>query len=73
MKKDKKNKQARTIISRWLTFLEEAKIELKKVTYPTQQQTIATCTSVLFLVFFVALYLGLVDIILSKIIQIILA
>lgn len=73
MKKDKKNKVEKNLIQRWVEFFEQSKIEMKKVTYPTDKQTLATCTSVLFLTFFIALYLGLVDIILSKVIQLILS
>ena len=53
-------------------FVEESRFEMKKVTYPDQKQTITTCVSVLFLVVLIAAYLGIVDIVLSKIIELIL-
>ena len=42
-------------------FLREAKIELKKVKWPTRKELLASTAMVIFLVLFVALYLGLVD------------
>jgi preprotein translocase subunit SecE len=53
-------------------FFEQSKIEMKKVTYPSQKQTLATCGSVLFLVSLIAVFLGIVDIALSKILEAIL-
>jgi preprotein translocase subunit SecE len=53
-------------------FFEQSKIEMKKVTYPSQKQTLATCGSVLFLVCLIAVFLGIVDIALSKILEVIL-
>jgi len=61
------------LIDRFKTFFEESKVEMKKVAYPSQKQTLATCSSVVVLVIFVALYLGIVDIVLSKIIKLILS
>ena len=42
-------------------FLRESKSELKKVKWPTRKELLASTAMVLFLVLFVALYLGLVD------------
>ena len=53
-------------------FFEESKTEMKKVTYPSQKQTLTTCGSVLFLVCLIAVFLGIVDIALSKILEVIL-
>jgi preprotein translocase subunit SecE len=50
----------------------QSKVEMKKVTYPSQKQTLATCGSVLVLVFILSVFLGLVDVALSKILQVIL-
>ncbi len=61
------------LIERFKVFLEESKVEMRKVAYPSQKQTLATCSSVLVLVIIVALYLGIVDIVLSKIIKLILS
>ncbi len=50
-------------------FLKEVKIEFKKITWPSRKQTLATTAAVLSFTLFVAFYLGLVDLILSKIVQ----
>ncbi|WP_457571360.1 preprotein translocase subunit SecE [Desulfovulcanus sp.] len=50
-------------------FFEEAKGELKKVTWPTRKETLTTSAAVLLLVLVVSLYLGLVDLGLAKIIE----
>lgn len=50
-------------------FLEEARGELKKVTWPTRKETLTTSAAVLLLVLVVSLYLGLVDLGLAKIIE----
>ena len=42
-------------------FLRESKSELKKVKWPTRKELLASTAMVIFLVLFVALYLGLVD------------
>ncbi|WP_459879141.1 preprotein translocase subunit SecE [Desulfothermus naphthae] len=75
MKKNKKksSQSKKNPIQRFIEFFEESKIEMKKVAYPSQKQTIAICTSVLVLVLIVSVYLGIVDIILSKIVQVILS
>jgi len=75
MKKNKKksSKEKKNPIQRFIEFFEESKVEMKKVAYPSQKQTIATCSSVLVLSLIVAVYLGIVDIVLSKIIQFILS
>ncbi|MFO8033372.1 MAG: preprotein translocase subunit SecE [Desulfohalobiaceae bacterium] len=53
-------------------FFEESRVEMKKVTYPDRKQTLATLGSVLFLVTLIAVFLGLVDVALAKIIEVIL-
>ena len=50
-------------------FLREAKIELKKVKWPTRKELLASTAMVIFLVLVVALYLGLIDFGLIKIIK----
>ena len=51
-------------------FLQEVKIELKKVTWPSRKETIASTVIVLITVLISAVFLGLVDFILSKIIRV---
>ncbi len=53
-------------------FLKEARAELKKVTWPTPKQTIASTSVVIVITVIVSLALGLVDFGLSKIIRVIL-
>lgn len=59
-------------ITEWYTivrdFLQESKVELKKVTWPTRKETIATTSVVLVVVFFIAIFLGIVDLGLGKVI-----
>ena len=50
-------------------FLREAKTELKKVKWPTRKELLASTAVVIVLTLFVALYLGLVDFGLIKIIK----
>ena len=54
-------------------FFEESKVEIKKVTWPSRKETITTCVAVLILTVVMAAYLGVVDVILSKIIEAILS
>lgn len=50
-------------------FLKEAKVELKKVTWPTPKQTLASTSVVIIVVVIVSLFLGIVDFGISKIIR----
>jgi preprotein translocase subunit SecE len=53
-------------------FIKEVKSELKKVVWPTRKDTIASTSVVVILVLIIALFLGLVDFGLSRVIRIIL-
>lgn len=53
-------------------FFREVRIELKKVTWPSRKETIASTSVVIVLVFIIAVYLGIVDVALSKAIKMIL-
>ena len=50
-------------------FLKAAKIELKKVTWPTPKQTLASTSVVIIVVMIVSIFLGIVDFGISKIIR----
>jgi preprotein translocase subunit SecE len=50
-------------------FLLEAVQELKKVTWPNRKEALGTTGVVLILVFFVGIYLGLVDFLLSHLVR----
>ena len=49
-------------------FFLDAKQELKKVSWPTKQQTITSTWVVFAVTFVLAIFLGLVDVVLSKLI-----
>ena len=54
-------------------FFDQAKVELKKVVWPDKQETISTSSAVLLLVVVLALFLGVVDLVLTKIIAAVLS
>ena len=60
------------IVQKSVQFLREVKIELKKVTWPTRKQTMGSTVVVIILVMIISLFLGLVDVSLSKLMQAIL-
>ncbi len=49
-------------------FLREVRVEVRKVSWPTRKETVASTAVVLVAVFFIAIYLGLVDLGLSRLI-----
>ena len=53
-------------------FLTGSKIELKKVTWPTPKQTLASTSVVIIVVIIVSTFLGIVDFGLTKIVKLIL-
>jgi preprotein translocase subunit SecE len=53
-------------------FFEKSKLELKKTTWPTRKETTATCLAVVVLVVLLSVFLGLVDLGLSKVVEVIL-
>jgi preprotein translocase subunit SecE len=54
-------------------FFEQSKVEIKKVTWPSKKETIATSIAVVVMTIVMAVYLGLVDVVLAKIIEAILS
>ncbi len=54
------------------TFLLDVRAEMKKVTWPTRKQTIASTLVVIIVVFVVSTFLGIVDFGLVKIMRVIL-
>jgi len=54
------------------TFFESVKLELSKVTWPTRKETVATTGVVIMIVFMVSIYLGLCDVVLSKLMRLVL-
>jgi preprotein translocase subunit SecE len=61
--------KARDIVPRTVTFLQEVLAELKKVHWPSRKETYAATAVVLVVVGVVAVFLGVVDLALSTIIQ----
>jgi preprotein translocase subunit SecE len=55
-----------------MKFLSEAKAELKKVTWPSPKQTMASTLVVIIIVFIVSIYLGIIDFGLAKLVKFIL-
>lgn len=49
-------------------FFRDVRSELRKVTFPTRKETIASTVVVLIAVFAIAIYLGVVDAVLSVVI-----
>ena len=64
--------KVKLILSQSRQFLIEAKAELKKVTWPTRKQTLASTAVVLVVVIIISMFLGLVDFGLTKIIKVLL-
>jgi preprotein translocase subunit SecE len=53
-------------------FLAGSKVELKKVTWPTPKQTLASTSVVIIVVVIVSVFLGIVDFGLTKVVKLIL-
>ena len=49
-------------------FFQEVSVELKKVSWPTRQQTVSATVVVITVAFIVAFFLGIVDIVLGRIV-----
>jgi preprotein translocase subunit SecE len=62
--------KVKLIIKKVKQFLIESKVELKKVTWPTPKQAIASTSVVVVVVVIVSVFLGLVDFGLTKIIKV---
>jgi preprotein translocase subunit SecE len=64
--------KVKEVVQKIIQFIKEAKIELKKVTWPTPKQTLASTAVVIIIVFIVAIYLGIVDFVLAKLVKFVL-
>ncbi|QGY40745.1 preprotein translocase subunit SecE [Pseudodesulfovibrio cashew] len=62
-----------TKVKEFTEFFDESKVEMKKVVWPTRKETISTCVAVLVVSVVIAIYLGVVDLALSKIVEAILS
>ncbi|MDR3640199.1 MAG: preprotein translocase subunit SecE [Humidesulfovibrio sp.] len=54
-------------------FFDEAQVELKKITWPSRKETVTTCVAVMILVAVMSLFLGIVDLGLSKFVETVLS
>ncbi len=54
-------------------FLREFRIEMKKVSWPTRKEIVASTGVVLFVVLLVSFYLGAADLIFSKVLRLMLS
>ena len=59
----------KNIPNRIITFLKEAKLELKKVNWPTRQETLKFTLIVVVISVLVAAFLGGLDVIFSKLLE----
>ena len=57
------------MITKAIQFLSEVRGEVNKVTWPSKKEAMGGTAVVLVVVFFMALFLGLVDVLLSKIVE----
>ena len=57
------------IFSKLITFLKEVKLEMKKVNWPTRQETLRYTLIILALCVVTAIYLGGLDVIFSNILN----
>jgi len=53
-------------------FFKEVKLEIKKVVYPTKDELIGSTWVVIITVFIVSIYLGVIDLGLSKLVKLVL-
>ena len=54
-----------------INFFKEVKVEIKKVVFPSKEDVIGSTKVVVVLVLIVAVFLGLIDLVLSKVIGIV--
>ncbi len=64
--------KAREAVPRSVTFLQEVNAELRKVHWPTRKEATAATAVVLATIVLIALYLGLVDLVVSHLVHLIL-
>ena len=70
-KKKAEKKSVGRYVSMAMQFLREARVELKKVKWPTRKELLASTAMVIFLVLIAAFYLGVIDFGLIKVIKIV--
>ncbi len=60
-------------LNRARKFLSEARVELKKVVWPTKRQTMLSTRVVVIFVILISVFLGVVDFVLSRLVKLILS
>ncbi len=70
--KDSKMEKIKLMLQKIKQFLIDAKAELKRVTWPSKKQTMASTMVVIVIVFVMAIYFGIIDFGLAKLIKFIL-
>jgi preprotein translocase subunit SecE len=61
------------IIEKIIQFFREVRLEIKKISWPQRNETIASTSIVIIIVLVIGLFLGIVDVGLARIIKIILS
>jgi preprotein translocase SecE subunit len=61
--------EVKGIVNKVKQFLREVRAELKKITWPSRKETIASTVVVIVIVLISGVYLGIVDAILSRLIR----
>ena len=56
------------MLERIKAFFQEVSVELRKVSWPTRQQTVSATVVVITVSFIVAFFLGIVDVVLARIV-----
>jgi preprotein translocase subunit SecE len=64
--------KVKVLVQKIRQFLIDAKTELKRVTWPSRKQTMASTLVVIIIVFVMAIYFGIIDFALAKLIKFIL-
>jgi preprotein translocase subunit SecE len=60
------------VLAKAKNFLEEVKVELGKVTWPSRKETVATAWIVVVIIVVISFYLGACDLVLAKLMRLIL-
>jgi preprotein translocase subunit SecE len=70
---DIKNINIKGIIEQVAQFFREVKIEVKKISWPQRNETIASTSIVIIIVLIIGMFLGMVDVGLARLVKIILS
>jgi preprotein translocase subunit SecE len=70
---DIKNINYKGIIDRVVLFFREVKVEIKKISWPQRNETIASTSIVIIIVLIIGIFLGIVDVGLARLVKLILS